>query len=352
MVVLMPFRLRPAAEARAQLRLRPLAWLLGGFVAGAVVGALADGLGLPGGGTVGWLTGLAAGSLASASAARRARRALAAETALPRRPQQLALADAPAPDARALARQRRLMLVVVAVEVAFAIAVLVATPLMASQPDRSDSGLPPMLAWVLAPALAAGMGLDARRWWRAARRSRRVGVADLEPGYVTVLGFGGPHNSEVVFVPGATSAGAAFALLHRKAGIPDRFGRNFGGPVLAGPIGRKLGDLVAGDVLVCHGVLKPGGFVQLSNAAGHAWVPSLRIPYRPEIFKEPYEEPDAVREANQAARQLFPYRSSPIDGVAGRNVRVIPSPDGAPGGDQPFASQRRSSTLLTNGTPT
>lgn len=70
--------------------------------------ALFEGLGLPGSRTAGWLTGLAVAFGASSPAARRAQRAKAAETLLPRRPQQLDLADAPAPDRRALRRNRGL----------------------------------------------------------------------------------------------------------------------------------------------------------------------------------------------------------------------------------------------------
>lgn len=235
-----------------------LGWVLAGSLAAAVVELSA----IPGSGLVALLFSLIGlvGALTGAEAADR--RTHAARAARQRPPRAVDPRQVPPPDPAGLRRLRARRRLDLLTPLLFVAAIVAVTPWMSANEGALDSGPASVFPWW---AIAAGgtvaMLWEARDQWRAVRRLRGLEASTLPRGLVTVLGFTGSFGSKVVVT---SDVGPAYAMELR----------------------RRL-DAVPGDVLVCDGVLEPGGVVALSGPNGTVWRDDLQIVPAEDLADEP-----------------------------------------------------------------
>ncbi len=137
---------------------------------------------------------------------------------------------------------------------ALGVAALVAAPFMARDPEVG-----PVAAWatstgaVLMPLVLAAVSIPERL-------AANLDEARLPRSLVTVLGFDARDQDRVVVTPGVVDAECAYG----EAG-PGAYDDVYAVKVWL------LGDLVAGDVIVCDGKLHDLGLVHLATETDQQW---------------------------------------------------------------------------------
>lgn len=238
---------------------RSVAWILAGV---ALKVALQDS-GLPWSGALGWALGTGCMAAAGSAGVRHARVRARQERLHRRAPQVVELDEAAAPTQAGLARIRRLNDAALVVLPVFYAGALGGAWFL--YPAQSPDGPPRLLVLVGGVLGVVVIAAETHQAWDTRRALTATPVTDLARRQVTVVGH--TARGEVVVADGPVPAAQILAAttahpLDESTPFPALFR-------LA--IGRRLGDLVPGDILVAHGTLAPGHAVAVGNAATSQW---------------------------------------------------------------------------------
>lgn len=260
---LSPVRRRGFQALRVMFGWKPLLWAFAGI---GVTVALVQ---LPGGPLWRTLAGIAVGAGTVRVIARQDRRLRDAECLYRRRPRAADLDRAPAPSTARMRRVRRLLIGVGIAEVSLMIGlVAVVWWLRVDDPDVADR-----LSWwfyLMVFLVLVGLGTGLPQLVRTLRRF--PDPAGLPRSRVTVLGFTGQAQAEVVFVPGMFPV--AELLVPVPPGVSERTDLP---TAFVTPLGWHLGELIPGDVLVCDGELVEGAVVALATDDRTDWTSALHV---------------------------------------------------------------------------
>lgn len=268
-MALSPVRRRGFAALRAMVRWRPLAWVFGGMGTAAALAAL------PGGSLWRPLVLVAAGTGAAGAVAREDRRLRDAERLHRRSPQVADLDRAPAASPARMRHVRRRLFGEVIAGLSLLLGAI-AFLWWISAGGLPAAGRPRWWLYLVVPAGLIGLAAELRRIVRMLRQF--PDPAGLPRSRVTVLGFTGQGQLEVVVVPGVVPVAELLSPVPApgdpRRGDPER---KEPPPAFAALLGWRLGELIPGDVLVCDGELIEGGVVAFATDDRTDWTSGLRV---------------------------------------------------------------------------